>query len=642
MKDTFWVEESSVQSSVCKKRKRRVGKRKIEFIGWGSRPLIEFLEAIGKDTGEKHSRQEVAAFINKYVNEKNLASAEKKKKIICDERLFALFGKKSVPRIKVFDMLEEHFAENHDDSDDDEFLDSSDEDYGEKKSFELKKNPTGQMKKALKIPKSCFAAVIPENIKLIYLKKSVIQELQKFPESFEFKIMGSFVRMKSDPNDIYQKNRFQLQQVTGLEKVSVVGDADIEIHLRVSNFFKDVPICMLSDDNFSEEEVEDIQDRIKAGSLNRLTVNELQQKAQVLHADITKNWIAKEISLLQKRAEHANEKGWQREYPLICLHLCFLNCYSALNILKVSIFIVNAADSICIKNLEFTKFEYLERRKMLQKPSEQEKLLFKLPEVIAEELEPEVAVADDSEKEEINACSPKSILRGSSDVSSTDASGSGEIGTPPKVILGDPHALTGEIDTPPKVISGDPLALKVQNGGIDGVVHVPLKDPKAEIGEQGKLVPNLTYDESSREMQMQGVGSGEKHPQGEPEQRLRITGEIHGGSSREMQQQVMGSREKGKAEQRSSTTVVIELSDDESEEDDGVKSGGRRNGGENPNEAVWHYVDPQGQIQGPFPLCLLKRWSDANYFYSGFTVWKSGQTPNDGVLLVDVLHRTFP
>lgn len=215
MNDIFWVEESSENPLISKKRKRRVGKRTIEFIGWGSRPLIDFLEAIGQDTTKKHSQRDVAAFITKYINEKGLASAEKKKKVLCDERLQALFGKKSVSRIKVYELLEEHFAENHDDSDD-ELLDSSEEeDYGEKSCLSSKTNPTSQTKKVPKTPKSCFAALVPENIKLIYLKKSLIQELLKVPESFDSKIVGSFVRMKSDPNDIYQKNRFQLQQVTG-------------------------------------------------------------------------------------------------------------------------------------------------------------------------------------------------------------------------------------------------------------------------------------------------------------------------------------------------------------------------------------------------------------------------------------------
>ncbi|KAK4417181.1 hypothetical protein Salat_2543700 [Sesamum alatum] len=544
MNDNFWVEESSGKPSVSKKRKRRVGKRKIEFIGWGSRPLIEFLEAIGQDTSKEHSRHDVAGYISKYINEKGLASAEKKKKVLCDERLYALFAKKSLSRIKVHDMLEEHFAENHDDSDD-ELLDSSEEeDYGGERSLGSKISPTSHMKKVSKTPKSCFAAIIPENIKLVYLKKSVIQELLKVPESFDYKILGSFVRMRSDPNDIYQKNRFQLQLVTGVEKVSGGGDAGIEICLKVSNFFKDVPISMLSDDNFTEEEIEDVRERIKAGLLKRLTVNELELKAQTLHADITKHWIAKEISLLHKLIDHANEKGWRREYPFKCIWLVFH----------------------CLLNpLGFTLFEYLERRKKLQTPSEQEKLLLTIPEVIAEELEPESTAADASEKAQGSAHSPKSILRGSSDVSSTDASG---------------HEHVNETSKQVKE-QGDQHDDFIQQGTRTAYV----------IGGERDVVSQRAAD-----------------PQQKPEQPV---GRTH----------------------------VIELSDDEPEDDDPKGKG--QTTGESPDDVIWHYVDPQGQTQGPFSLCLLKRWSDANYFHSGFTVWKSGQTPYDGVLLVDVLRRNF-
>ncbi|XP_042026237.1 uncharacterized protein At5g08430-like isoform X2 [Salvia splendens] len=587
MKDTFWVEDSGLQSPVSTKRKRRVGKRKIEFIGWGSRPLIEFLEAIGKDTSEKHPRQEVAAFINKYINDNGLRSAEKKKKVICDERLYALFGKKTMSRIKVFDMLEEHFAENHDS--DDESLGSSDEDYAEKKLVEFQKIPISQRKKVLKTPKSCYAAVTPENIKLIYLKKSVIQDLLKFPESFEFKILGSFVRMKSDPNDIYQKNRFQLQKVTGIEKISGTGDADIEIHLRVSNFFfKDVTISMLSDDNFTKEEVDDVCDRIKAGSLNRLTVDEVQSKAQALHVDITNNWIAKEISLLQMRIEHANEKGWQRE-----------------------------------------KFDYLERRTLLQKPSEREKLLSKIPEVVAEDLEPEATVTAASKKAELGACSPKSItpIKESSDISSPEAAGPREIDTPRKVNLSDSRTLevqNGGINW----VADIPLKdLKVQNGGINWVADIPHKDKKVYIIKQGVLVAKVSCNDSSDEM---------PHPQGreEPEQPLTTTP-----FETNIATQVICSGEENP--QPASATTVIELSDGDSEDDVQEEEGTGING-ENPKEFVWHYTDPQGRTQGPFSLSSLKLWNDANYFPSNFIVWKSGQTSDDGVLLVDVLHRTFP
>lgn len=95
-----------------------------------------------------------------------------------------------------------------------------------------------------------------------------------------------------------------------------------------------------------------------------------------------------------------------------------------------------------------------------------------------------------------------------------------------------------------------------------------------------------------------------------------------------------------KPEKPPSTTGVIDLSDDDSEDEGPKNEDG--NAGETSDDVIWHYVDPQGQTRGPFSLYLLKRWSDANYFHSGFRVWKNGQTSDEGVLLVDVLRRTFP
>lgn len=75
---------------------------------------------------------------------------------------------------------------------------------------------------------------------------------------------------------------------------------------------------------------------------------------------------------------------------------------------------------------------------------------------------------------------------------------------------------------------------------------------------------------------------------------------------------------------------VIELSDDEAER-------------EGPESAIWHYRDPLGYIQGPFPLTLLKRWSDEGYYFDpSFSVWKVGQSPQEAVLLISVLHQYFP
>lgn len=218
---SFWMEESEELLYVPMKMKRKSRTKKMEFVGWGSKPLIEFLQSIGKDSSKPRSQYEVTSIINDYINTNNLIHPQKKKRVLCDERLCYLFGKKSVVRIKIYDLLEAHFAENQDESDDEFFYSSEENDENmmmvreqQRAAVSDRKN-LHQRKKVMEIPKSCFAAIILANIKLVYLKRSLVQDLLKDPETFEGKLVGSFVRVKCDPNDLFQKNSHQLLQVTG-------------------------------------------------------------------------------------------------------------------------------------------------------------------------------------------------------------------------------------------------------------------------------------------------------------------------------------------------------------------------------------------------------------------------------------------
>lgn len=323
--------------------KRRGRSKKVKFDGWGSIPLIEFLQSLGKDTTQQISRYDVTDIINKYVNENKLVHSVKKKRVVSDERLLSLFGKKSFLRIKIYDLLEAHYAENQFESDDD-ILFSSDEENNLFSSENQKSRKVPLKKLCLETPKSCWAAIVPDNIKLVYLKRSLVQDLLKDSETFECKVVGSFVRVKSDPNDYLQKNSHQLLQVIGTKKVPGTEDKSTEILLKVSNFVRDIRIATLSDDNFSEEECEDLRQRVKDGLLKRPTVVELQEKAQILHEDITKHWLVRELALLQKLIDRANVKGWRKEL-----------------------------------------LEYLERRQLLQTPVEQERLLLEIPKIIGDE-----------------------------------------------------------------------------------------------------------------------------------------------------------------------------------------------------------------------------------------------------------------
>lgn len=211
----FWLEEHSGKPATPASLKRKVRSRKLEFVGWGSKPLIEFLESIGKDTTKQISQHDVTDIIRKYVNDNNLVHPAKKKRILCDERLYSIFGRKAIGRMKVYDLLETHYAENQDAWSDGFSSMSDEDDVGEEQKSVISERKAYQKKKVIETPKSCFAAIVQDNIKLVYLKKSLVQDLLKDPERFEAKVVGSFVRIKSDPNYYLQQNSHQLVLVKG-------------------------------------------------------------------------------------------------------------------------------------------------------------------------------------------------------------------------------------------------------------------------------------------------------------------------------------------------------------------------------------------------------------------------------------------
>ncbi|KAG4159057.1 hypothetical protein ERO13_D02G153300v2 [Gossypium hirsutum] len=531
----FWLEEYSGKSLTPVGSKRKAKSKKLEFNGWGSKPLIEFLESIGKDTTEKISQHDVSDIIGKYINDNNLTNPAKKKRVLCDERLYSIFGRKTISRIKVYDLLETHYLENQDAWDDDFFFSSEEENLGEEKKCLRLEKKTYQKKRGFETPKSCFAAIIPENIKLVYLKKSLVLDLSKDFGSFEAKVVDSFVRIKSDPNNFLQKNSHQLVIVKGMKKVSGNNDVNADILLQVSNFVKDVRIAMLSEDDFSQEECEDLHQRMKKGLLKRPTVAELEAKARALHEDITKHWLAAELTLLPKLIDRANEKGWRREM-----------------------------------------FEYMERRQLLQTPEEQSRLLCGVPNVIAEEVEPETVPQDVKHEKD---SSQISTVRETLEIPSNPVS-------------------NGKLSTllPLKpVAQSSPIILK------DDTVHCH------DVQEQ-LIRPR---DNNVRSTQVGNV----------PEENGAIV--------------------KHDFLKALDTTQVIDLSDDDNDDNEEHEDSNKTEAQDDVRSLIWHYQDPQGDIQGPFSLLSLKNWMDLDYFPDDFKVWKTGQNLNNAVLLADIVGRMF-
>ncbi|CAN1789178.1 Uncharacterized protein At5g08430 [Linum perenne] len=259
----------------------KLGSKRKQFIGWCSKELFEFLTSVGKDTSQQLTEYEVSDIIKRYSAENNLFHPQKKKKILCDSKLYKLFSRKSVNSSSMHQHLKKHFADNQ--SDDDLGLAEelgwfvADDDQNAEVTCKKQRSSTSeaecQEKEAVPLArKSCFASVTTQNIKLVYLRRNVVEELSKESENFDAKIMGSFVRVKADPYDYSQKNSHLLVQVTGVRRSRQNGDSKDSILVQVSDMMGEIPICKLADENFTEEECQDLHRRVKDGLLKRPVV----------------------------------------------------------------------------------------------------------------------------------------------------------------------------------------------------------------------------------------------------------------------------------------------------------------------------------------------------------------------------------
>ncbi|KAK6159671.1 hypothetical protein DH2020_003052 [Rehmannia glutinosa] len=528
----------------CRKtRKRSEGKKsskqtpmkfnKKEFIGWASRSLIDFLTSIGKNTGENLSQHDVTSIVNEYVKENKLINPEKKRMIMCDARLKSLFRKRTISKYRVYDLLEDHFAENHDESEEDEVgYDSEDNNAGILNACKRQRKLDMEEKSVKKdldniVRDSCFAAIVVENVKLVYLKRSMLEELLKQPESFEEKVTGCFVRVKRDPYDCRSRISHQLMQVKGVRTVPA-GEDNTGTVLLVSAIPKEIQIRLVSDADFLEEECDDLRQRVLAGELERPTVADLQQKAKVLHKDITKNHV-----------------------------MAFLVCD----------FNYNAS----------TLFEYLEKRKILQSPSGQARLLENVPTVIPDIIEPDSNSGGSRNDIKSDEGSPQSILPCNSSEENTQHC----------------HASPSERKQP---ISEKSTSKQPQLG------DTPDSEPEHDNINLRKLLQLSAKAKRNR---------------------------LEVGESVTCSQQMHDKHAKTKGHEGSKIELIDLLSDDEDDNDSKASN-------DLENEK-WCYRGPNGEL-GRSSLSVLKLWSEKSRYAFEFKAWKEDQNEENVIPLREALR----
>ncbi|XP_058219263.1 uncharacterized protein At5g08430-like isoform X2 [Rhododendron vialii] len=573
---------------------RKVVSNKREFIGWGSKSLIHFLASIGKDTSKEISQAQVSNIITVYINENRLFDSEKKRKILCDERLKSVLGRKTVNRNKIYDLLEPHFVDNLQPSEDEVGYCSEEKDENvlvackkQKKLSTCRK--IQEKEEVFNASQSCFASITSENIKLVYLRRSLVQELLKQPGNFEGKLLGSFVKVKSEFIDFTQRSSYQLLQVTGMRKVTV-GETKTEILLQVSNMSINIGVDMLSDDDFSEEECEDLRQKVKDGLLRKLTIVELEHKAKSLHEDITNHWINRELAVLQNLIDRANEKGWRREL-----------------------------------------FEYMERRKLLQTPEEKLQLLETVPRVIADvaEVEPTSNDAIKESKQE-DGRSPKSILMGSSESPVDNRGGSGI-----------PSGITD---------AGGDRAITNYDFGNFGFSSATYGNGNAKGTQQETIGSNRK--EGNEQTCCASIPEAKQSPATETciieEQPCLITSEEKARHSKvsvivdqpsvaEKRNQSKDLEQKSMRIEEAPAVQLIDLSSDDDDNDDTDITISKEKI-EDQDASLWLCLGPNEERMGPLSLPLLKRWSETSSFALKFKVWKTGEREENAIWMSEAIR----
>ncbi|CAL4893646.1 unnamed protein product [Urochloa decumbens] len=654
------------------------------FVGWGSKELIEFLSSIGKDTSETLDQFRVAEVVKEYIRQKDLLQKDKKKLVICDDKLQPLFRKSKVKYNRIYYLLENHIAANM--ISEDESLASSEDNSD---SFMTKKARVASYqssapKRNPEINKSCFASIVRDNINLIYLRRSLVVDLLKEPDTFESKVIGCFVRIKNDPKDYtfhMHKKLHQLGQVTGIRKTTEEDKIkDIsDVLLCISNM-PDVSISVLSDGDFDEEECQDLRLLAQNKSFKRYTVGELEEKARSLRRDIMSHWINRELQRLDKLIDIANEKGWRND-----------------------------------------KHEYLDKKQLLCKPSEQQRLLEEVPRVIPEiedgkDTEVQVTTIDRSTKKSTVAFqgtktgSTRSLKRCSEEkykgTNVTRASFlKSTVEEKFKAVIRTQKQLTeaNNVSDIPSVQNLDVKGAEASEVSIDGdtsganvqrsieannVCHIPsvqnLDTRGTEAGADGDIAraivqrrsieatkANTAGDVSGTFVEKQGVKGAEAGVDGDTagtivERRsieatkANTAGDVPGTfvekrGAKATDAITIGDDDDDLHDKSGQVTVVDLEADDAGDtpqaqhKANNISRRGHRNRKVMPvmpepgasQRCMWHYIDPQGDEQGPFTIVHLHNWWNNRFFPNDFRVWKTGQTSDASILLTDALQMYF-
>uniref|UniRef100_A0A453JDN4 Plus3 domain-containing protein n=1 Tax=Aegilops tauschii subsp. strangulata TaxID=200361 RepID=A0A453JDN4_AEGTS len=250
-----------------------------------------------------------SALLLDYIKKNDLRDPRRKSQVICDSRLHRLFKKTHVAHFEMLRLLEMHCpvsdasAVNNGNRGDIN-LNSAQIDatgYGEvadKLYPDRKKRMHRKMERESLSNLNDYAAIDMHNISLIYLRRSLMEDLIDDP-TFSDKVSGGFVRIKI--TDVGQKqDMYRLVKVVGTHKVAEkynIGKKKTNFALEILNLRKKEIITM---DTISNQD---------------FTQGDIQDKATIFQSVRVNDWLENEKQRLGYLRDRASETGRKKEYP---------------------------------------------------------------------------------------------------------------------------------------------------------------------------------------------------------------------------------------------------------------------------------------------------------------------------------------
>ena len=196
-----------------------------EEANWASKELINFVYHARNGDKSVISQYDVQPLLLNYIKRNNLRDPRRKSQIICDSLLQSLFAKERVGHFEMLKLLESHFptsevspidaVENHGgvvDPDPSQDADGNSEASVVMSSEKRRKSRKYDLRRQPNLDD--YAAIDNHNIGLMYLRRNLMEELIGDVDTFDEKVVGSFVRIRI-PGTGQRQDIYRLVQIVG-------------------------------------------------------------------------------------------------------------------------------------------------------------------------------------------------------------------------------------------------------------------------------------------------------------------------------------------------------------------------------------------------------------------------------------------